>query len=102
MAIQTEISSDGSEMIMHISGRFDFSQHQEFRDACKKIAPSVSRVSLNLAQTDYVDSSALGMMLLLRDKFEGQKEKVRILNVKPDVRKILEIANFTQLFALVS
>ena len=55
---------------------------------------------INLGQTDYLDSSALGMLLLLREYAGGDKADIRILNCKPEVRTIFNVANFQQLFAL--
>ncbi len=48
----------------------------------------------------YLDSSALGMLLLLRDHAGGDAAEVRIVNCNPDVRKILTISNFEQLFEI--
>jgi HptB-dependent secretion and biofilm anti anti-sigma factor len=53
-----------------------------------------------LISTEYVDSSALGMLLVLRDKVAGDKTAISIKNVRPEVMKILEIANFDKLFTL--
>jgi anti-anti-sigma factor len=45
-----------------------------------------------------MDSSALGMLLLLREHVDGVRERVRIINCNTEIRKILEIANFDKLF----
>ena len=41
---------------------------------------------------------ALGMLLLLRDHAGGDGSNIRIINCNPDVKKILAISNFEQLF----
>ena len=33
MAVASELSADGEELVIRVSGRFDFSAHQAFRDA---------------------------------------------------------------------
>ena len=101
MSISSNTTGDGKEATIKISGRFDFSQNQAFRSALEDTGASVQKFVVDLGGTDYVDSSALGMLLVLRDKVGGQKDHVKIVNVNPEVKKILTIANFGQLFAIV-
>jgi anti-anti-sigma factor len=100
MSVNVELKSDVGELNIKISGRFDFSVHQEFRKATEKISSAVKQVIVDLRATDYVDSSALGMLLVLRDKIGSSKQNVRIINANPEVKKILEIASFDKLFTL--
>ena len=56
--------------------------------------------TVDMRDATYLDSSALGMLLLLRDHAGGDAAEVRIVNCNPDVRKILTISNFEQLFEI--
>jgi anti-anti-sigma factor len=47
---------------------------------------------------NFLDSSALGMLLLLRDHAGGEHARIRLVNCSSDVRKILTISNFSKLF----
>lgn len=98
MAIQTSLSPDRAELCIAVEGRFDFSVHQEFRQAYEVVSPAPARYTVNLLKTTYLDSSALGMLLLLRDHAGGDAADVSIVNCNSDVRKILSISNFDQLF----
>ena len=40
------------------------------------------------------------MLLLLRDHAGGDSADVRIVHCNPDVRKVLSISNFEQLFSI--
>ena len=40
------------------------------------------------------------MLLLLRDHAGGDRAQIRLLNCNADVRKILSISNFEQLFQI--
>jgi anti-anti-sigma factor len=53
---------------------------------------------VDLKEATYLDSSALGMLLLLRDHVGGDDAEVQVVNTSPDVRKILAISNFDKLF----
>ena len=53
---------------------------------------------VDLSATEYVDSSALGMMLLLKEFAESGGSSVRIRTPRPEVREILTIASFDKIF----
>ena len=98
MSIGTSVS--GNELTVQVEGRFDFSAHQEFRDAYEKSDDSVQSYVIDMSKATYLDSSALGMLLLLRDHAGGDTAQVRITRCNQDVKKILTISNFEQLFAI--
>lgn len=100
MAINSSISSDGGELTISVQGRFDFSAHQDFRRSYESLDESPGSYSVDMSETTYLDSSALGMLLLLRDHAGGDTSTVRIVNCSPDVKKILTISNFEQLFTI--
>ena len=100
MAITSTVSADGNQVTIYINGRFDFSSHQEFRAAYEKLPRPPLHYSVDLQGTSYLDSSALGMLLLLRDYAGGDKSNIEIVNCAPDVKKILTISNFEQLFTI--
>lgn len=98
MPIQTRRGADGQTLVISIEGRFDFSTHQAFRDAYENGGDSISSYVVDLSRTTYLDSSALGMLLLLRDHAGGDSSRISIENCNSDVRRILSISNFEQLF----
>lgn len=100
MAISHQMSSDGSELTIKIQGRFDFSAHQQFRESYERCETKPKVYTIDMRETTYLDSSALGMLLLLRDFAGGDEADVKIINCSEDVRKILSISNFEQLFKL--
>lgn len=100
MAVTSRLNNDGTELTISIEGRFDFSQHQVFRSTIEGNSDRVRTFVVDLGRSEYMDSAALGMLLLLLDKAGGNRERVKIVNANKDVRKILEIANFDKLFTL--
>ncbi|WP_295472536.1 STAS domain-containing protein [uncultured Pseudomonas sp.] len=99
MAVTSERSADGRQVTLFVDGRFDFSSHQDFRTAYQAY-PGDLEYAVDLRGTQYLDSSALGMLLLLRDHAGGDKAQVRLINCTPDVVKILTISNFFKLFQM--
>ncbi|MDO3382591.1 STAS domain-containing protein [Gilvimarinus algae] len=100
MAISSTVSSDGSELTIAIKGRFDFSSHQDFRGTYENLPTKPSRYVIDMSDTAYLDSSALGMLLLLRDHAGGDNASIQIKNTSTDVKRILTISNFEQLFSI--
>lgn len=98
MAVETEFSQDGKKLTIRIKGRFDFGKHQEFRDSYERSPQRPDSVDVDLKEATYLDSSALGMLLLLRDHAGGDQSNIRVINTSGDVRKILAISNFEKLF----
>ena len=100
MAISYSVSADGEALTISVDGRFDFSSHQEFRRAYEDQPVVAKTYTVDLQATSYLDSSALGMLLLLKDFAGGDEAVVNIINCNSDVKKILSISNFEQLFSI--
>lgn len=97
MAVESVLSQDG-KLTIKVKGRFDFGQHQEFREAYDRKLTRPVLVVVDLREATYLDSSALGMLLMLRDYIGGDESQIRVVNTNSDVRKILAISNFDKLF----
>lgn len=100
MAVSTSQGSQESTLVIKINGRFDFSSHQSFRDAYEHESDNVDEYIVDMDDAAYLDSSALGMLLLLRDHAGGDASKISIVNCNESVRKVLTISNFEQLFVI--
>lgn len=100
MAISTAYSPDTGVLTIGVEGRFDFSAHQEFRAAYENAEVKPKAYRIDMKDTNYLDSSALGMLLLLRDHAGGDSADIVIDNCSADVKKILTISNFEQLFTI--
>ena len=100
MSVSCNISQDGKQVVISVRGRFDFSLHQNFRDAYSKCVDQNITYILDLSHTDYMDSSALGMILLLKDHVDLYASKLVISKPSDTVNKILEIAQFHRLMTI--
>ena len=99
MSITTS-SDTGGQLTIKIQGRFDFSVHQDFKNAYESTDNKSNKFEVDMSGTSYLDSSALGMLLLLRDYAGGDSSTIDITNSSADIKKILTISNFEQLFKI--
>lgn len=95
-----EVSQDkeGLAVTLSVHGRFDYVMHHLFRDAYKALDRKAKLYQVNMKEVKYMDSSALGMLLLLREEANANGGKVSIIECNPDIYNILEVANFDKLF----
>ena len=100
MQIATDI--DAGKAVLKLNGRFDFHSHRDFRTAYENALEEtgVRAIVINFKDVDYLDSSALGMLLLLREKAETAGKSVALVGLQGMVKQVLEIANFGKLFAV--
>ena len=98
MAIMTTVSENGEKVTISVIGKFDFQLYDEFRSAYTDTNASRMIYEVDLSGAEYLDSSALGMLLLLREYAGGEVSKINITHASDDVRKVLDVANFGKLF----
>jgi anti-anti-sigma factor len=100
--MQINVSEVDHKATLRLGGRFDFNANREFRDSYERVLDrhNVEAIDIDLTEVDYLDSSALGMLLLLREKVGPASIKLSLVNSRGAVRQILEIANFHKLFTL--
>lgn len=102
MASNVSSRVNDHKAILSLSGRFDFSIHRDFRANYDSIlnTAGVSEIEVNLHGVEYIDSSALGMLLLLREKATEKNIQMTLLHPRDSVRQVLEVANFGRLFSI--
>lgn len=98
MAIDVRIR-DGLACIA-MSGRFDY---KTWRNFTRSYAPlvdnaAVREIRVEMIKVDYMDSSALGMLLLLNERATAHNKPVVLRISSGFVLRVLEYARFSQFF----
>lgn len=99
MPIEMELPEGARRVRIRVTGRLDFPRHAEMRRAWES-HPAGTCFDVDLAAAEYLDSSALGMLLLLRRHAGDTDDCVRLLAPSDAVRRILAVARFDRLFAI--
>ena len=100
MPIESNVSHDGQALTISVKGRFDFSSSFMFRNAYERQDDQPKTFFIDLKESDYLDSSALGVLLALRDYAGGNSSDIRIINCTPDVKKIFVTTKLDELFTV--
>lgn len=87
-------------IVIHAPQRFDYNSSQEFRRIIEEQPPD-AKFAVDFEATEYLDSSALGMLLVLREFAGGRRAKVQLSSVGEEIRSLLETARFHELFEIV-
>ena len=98
MAINTQIHDRSARVSM--SGRFDFKVHRIFKDSYTALLDNtaIHEIEIEMSKLVYMDSSALGMLILLNERANDVNKTVTLLNAPGSVSHLLEVANFGKIF----
>ena len=101
MSVSQTVSDDGKLVEINIKGRFNYKLSEEFTNSYRHL-PEQKGVNyhVNLSDANYMDSSALGMLLLLREHAKCRDSTVFIDQPSTAIGKILKVANFEKLFSI--
>lgn len=100
--MEASVNVSSSIATIDVVGRFDFSAHRGFKSAYDPLLGNseIATIDINLSGVDYMDSSALGMLLMLRERALAGNKKVVLSKPNHTVTQILDIANFAKLFPI--
>ena len=90
-----------NNLIIKIVGKFDFQSHNDFQKIYEDFEKYENvNFIVDLTETTSIDSSGLGMLLLLRNYAGEEEDSVELLVQDNDVYKILGISRFETLFKI--
>lgn len=98
--VSTKHSKETNEMVIAVRGRFTYDVHKEFREAYEQVDIASTRFVIDLAETEYMDSAALGMLLLLRERAGGDQAQVKLINCSKELMQLIKLTNFHNLFEI--
>jgi len=96
MNLKKILSDNGNVITITIPEKFDFKMHKDFRNTYED--EKSKTVVLDMGETQYMDSSALGMLLQLKEFTDEHNSKVCISNANSSISQIIKIAHFDKLF----
>ena len=94
----------GKTAVFELEGRFVFESHKTLRTACE---PAIANdttacIQLEMSQVEYLDSAALGMLLLVKEKAGKAGKVVQIKGARGIALQVLQVARFDQIFEIAN
>lgn len=101
MRIECRQSGDGVP-VMSLSGRLDATHREAFLSAAEGLFDGrmPPELHVNCAELSYLDSSGLGLLLILRDKAMRTGSSVALVECSAAVRNILTTVQFGRIFRI--
>ena len=98
MAI-TVSKMDSGDARLSLDERFDFGMVDQFRKCYEDLGDLKNKsLIIDFANTRYMDSSALGMLINARSFFSDANVKIKIINTNDQINKIFSISRFDTKF----
>lgn len=92
---------NGSVMEVTLRNKFTFADSQSFRKVIDSMSKAgVNMVVIDMKETEFVDSAALGMFLLAKDAAAKANIKVSIRGAHGQPGKMLTISKFNEIFSM--
>ena len=93
-------SHSGAEITIKIHETLALDDSAEFSKIYKSVDNSQVSFIIDMEETDYLDSSGLGLLLKMKHRVGGEKERIRITNCKPFLKKLFQISHYHDLFSI--
>lgn len=86
-----------------LPNRFDYGYHKEFQRQCGEYIdnPDTVGIIFDFSRVEYVDSAALGMLLMWQRRASASSKKMYIKGAKGTTAQILEMANMKKIFDFI-
>ena len=96
--MQIEMIEDPDTFTIRLSGKLLFDDRAGFNDLLSKMeVSSKEEFVIDLDDLQSIDSAGLGMMMIAHDKITGSGKKFSIIKAKDQVKKVLEITEFSKI-----
>ncbi len=85
---------------LYISGSFAFHLQSEFRAAYERGVNGTTLVQIDLHEVEYMDSSGLGMLLVMKKFLDGAGVDCEIVRSRGQTYDLLKMTYFNQYFSI--
>ncbi|HTF94966.1 MAG TPA: STAS domain-containing protein [Cellvibrio sp.] len=86
-----------------LPNRFDYGFHKDFQRLCTENLENqdIKEIIFDFSRVEYLDSAALGMMLMWQRRAASSSKKMSIRGAKGATAQILEMANMQRIFQFI-
>ncbi len=92
-----EIKHSGSITIINVEGEVDVYTGHELGNVFRQVIDNGDlNFILNLENTNYIDSTGLGIIAYAARNISEKEGKINVINVKPQVKKIFDMSGLSK------
>ena len=100
MKISQETSN--KKATLRLEGNFTYTQRKAFQEMLKTVCTDqVEEVVIDLSQVAFLDSAALGLLMISHRQLEAERRKLYLAYPQPTVRQIIELANLHKTIPMI-
>lgn len=98
----TSLEVNGNEGRIILAGVFDFSVQNDVREIINETLSQeeIKNITVDMAGVSFMDSSAIGLLLLLNEKAQADGRSVTVINCRDSVREIFSIGGFDSILTI--
>ena len=87
---------------LRLEGNFTYTQRKAFQAMLKTVCTDqVEEVVIDLSQVAFLDSAALGLLMISHRQLEAERRKLSLAYPQPTVRQIIELANLHKTIPMI-
>lgn len=97
--MQIKKKIEGDKILFFLNGKFTFADNQAFRGVIECLKnKDANTVIIDLTDVDFLDSAALGMLLVAREEASKSGAELILENAVGHVKKMFELSDFNSMF----
>ena len=101
MSINHEYQADSSTFLIGLDSQFTFNESSEFINTHEQVPDNARACNIDFSVVEYMDSSALGALLLVKSKLEEKGiSNIRLVNCTPPIIQLLEVCQYQMMFEI--
>ena len=95
------MTREGEILVVDVGGQLIVGNRQELKQrVMDELERGERRFLIDFAQTGYIDSSGLGVLVSLSKKIREQGGELRLANLNEDLKTLFELTKLDTLFAI--
>lgn len=95
------IGQADQKLTVRIGARLTFSDHEDFGDVLTQIEDSDAKsVVVDFSDTTFIDSSAMGMLLIAKDVAGERGAGVTLRGANADIKRLFDLGTFSEYFEI--
>jgi ABC-type transporter Mla MlaB component len=87
MAVETTLSENGRDVVIRVTGRFDFSALEDLNHAFEQSQATSATYIVDMSKAEDVRDSGLALLLMIRERLANAV--IKVINCRPEALRIL-------------